>query len=50
MLTQNTAKANGGSSITVRYSELINPAPKDNRSAEEIVNSIVNGMGLIKEE
>ena len=40
ILTENTANAFGGKSMSMSYEELINPKPVDNRSADEIIDGI----------
>ena len=44
ILTENTANAFGGKSMSMSYEELINPKPVDNRSAEEIIEDIKKKM------
>lgn len=39
-LTENTAKAHGGSYLKVRYSELIEPIKEETRTADEIVEDL----------
>lgn len=44
ILTENTANAFGGKSMSMSYEELINPKTVDNRSAEEIIEDIKKKM------
>ena len=44
--TENTAKLSVGSYIGLEYSEIINPKPKDNRTAEEIVMDVIAKAGI----
>jgi hypothetical protein len=44
---ENTAKSGGGSYITQRYVDMIEPRPEDNRSAEEIAADVIARSGLI---
>ncbi len=39
-ISENTAKYGGGSYVRVRFADIINPTPEDNRSSEEIVDHI----------
>ena len=46
-IAENTAKSVGGSYITVKLSEILDPKPREERSAEEIIDTIkekVNNM------
>ena len=38
IIAENTAKANGGSYLTARYAELIEPKKEETRTAVEIIN------------
>ena len=40
ILTENTANALGGKTMSISYDDLINPKPVDNRSADEIIDGI----------
>lgn len=40
MITENTARFGGGSYMQLKYSELIEPKPQDNRTADEIIQGI----------
>ena len=44
ILTENTANAFGGKSMSMSYEEFIKPKPVDNRSAEEIIEDIKKKM------
>lgn len=44
IITENTAKANGGSYLTGRYAELIEPKKEETRTAEEIINDLKEKM------
>ena len=44
ILTENTANALGGKTMSISYDDLINPKPVDNRSAEEIIEDIKKKM------
>ena len=46
MATENTAKMSQGSYTAVKFYDIINPKPKDERSGEEIVAEIINKAGL----
>ena len=45
-LTENTAKISGGSYINAKFSDIINPKPKDNRTGAEIAAEIIKKAGL----
>lgn len=40
ILTENTANALGGKTMSISYDDLIDPKPRDSRSAEEIIEGI----------
>ena len=46
IITENTAKMGGGSYITAKFSDIINPKPVDNRAGEEIAADIINRAGI----
>ena len=41
IISENTAKMGGGSYITAKFSDIINPKPVDNRTGEEIAADII---------
>ena len=46
IISENTAKMGGGSYITAKSSDLINPKPADNRTGEEIAADIIKRAGI----
>ena len=46
IITENTAKMCGGSYMKVKFSEIINPKPIDNRAGEEIAADIIKRAGI----
>ena len=46
IITENTAKMGGGSYITAKLSDIINPKPVDNRAGEEIAADIIKRAGI----
>lgn len=40
IISENTAKASGGSYIQVKLSDILDPKPVDNRTANEIIDGI----------
>ena len=46
IVSENTAKMGGGSYITARFSDIINPKPVDNRNGEEIAADIIKRAGI----
>ena len=40
VITENTAKSGGGSYMQIKYYDIINPKPVDNRTAEDIISGI----------
>lgn len=46
VLTENTAKYAGGNAITAKYTDMVNPKPKDTRSGEEIAADVIKKCGL----
>ena len=46
IISENTAKIGGGSSITAKFSDIINPKPVDNRTGEEIAADIIKRAGI----
>ena len=41
IITENTAKMGGGSYITAKFTDIIDPKPVDNRAGEEIAADII---------
>ena len=46
VITENTAKMSGGSYISAKLSDIINPKPVDNRNGEEIAADIIKRAGI----
>ena len=46
ILSENTAKVGGGSYITAKFSDIINPKPVEKRTGEEIAADIINRAGI----
>ena len=46
IISENTAKMGGGSYFTVKFSDIINPMPVDNRTGEEIAADIIKLAGI----
>ena len=46
LLSENTAKAGGGSYINARWWEMTHPVPADTRTAEQIAADIIRRAGL----
>ena len=46
IISENTAKMGGGSYITAKFADIINPKPADNRSGEEIAADIIKLAGI----
>ena len=46
MVTENTAKMSGGSYISAKFADIINPKPVDNRTGEEIAADIIKRAGI----
>ena len=46
MATENTAKMSGGSYISAKLADIINPKPVDNRNGEEIAADIIKRAGI----
>lgn len=40
IITENTAKAHGGSYLQARYSELIEPIKEEKRTADEVIENL----------
>ena len=47
IITENTAKMGGGSYITAKLADIINPKQTDNRTGEEITADIIQRCGLV---
>ena len=47
IITENTAKIGGGSYITAKLADIINPKQTDNRTGEEITADIIQRCGLV---
>ena len=48
MITENTAKQCGGSYISVKLTDILNPKPADNRTSEEVISGIKNKIDKMK--
>ena len=50
MITENTAKmsSGGGSYISVKLTDILNPKPADNRTSEEVISGIKNKIDKMK--
>ena len=46
IISENTAKIVGGSYITAKFADIINPKPVDNRTGEEIAADIIKRAGI----
>ena len=46
IITENTAKMVGGSYITAKLADILNPKPVDNRTGEEIAADIIRRAGI----
>ena len=46
IISENTAKMGGGSYITAKFVDIINPKPIDNRTGEEITADIIKRAGI----
>ena len=46
IISENTAKMGGGSYITAKFPDIINPKPVDNRTGEEIAADIIKMAGI----
>ena len=46
IISENTAKMSGGSYITAKFADIINPKPADNRTGEEIAADIIKRAGI----
>ena len=46
IISENTAKMSGGSYITTKFADIINPKPVDNRTGEEIAADIIKQAGI----
>ena len=46
IISKNTAKMGGGEFVERKFSDIINPKPKDERSGEEIVADIIERAGI----
>lgn len=44
-ISQNTANSAGGKAIGIRYYDIVNPKPKETRTAEEIIDHIKEKLG-----
>ena len=46
IISENTAKMGGGSYITAKLADIINPKPVENRTGEEIAADIIKRAGI----
>jgi hypothetical protein len=47
IITENTAKMGGGSYMTAKLNDILNPKPIETRTSEEIINKMKNKMQKI---
>lgn len=47
VVTENTAKYAGGSYVTTKFTDIINPAPIDTRTGGEVAADIIKRAGLV---
>lgn len=48
MITENTAKQCGGSYISAKLTDILNPKPVDNRTSEDIIGGIKDKIDKMK--
>ena len=46
IISENTAKVCGGSYITAKFADIINPKPVDNRTGDEVAADIIKLAGI----
>ena len=46
IISENTSKMGGGSYITAKFADIINPKPVDDRTGEEIAADIIKRAGI----
>ena len=46
IISENTAKMGGGSYITAKFADIINPKPIEKRTGEEIAADIIKRAGI----
>ena len=46
IISENTAKMGGGSYITAKFADIINPKPVEKRTGEEIAADIIKRAGI----
>ena len=46
IISENAAKMCGGSYMTAKFADIINPKPVDNRTGEEIAADIIKRAGI----
>ena len=46
VITENTAKTSGGSYITAKLSDIVNPKPVEKRTGEEIAVDVIKRAGI----
>jgi hypothetical protein len=46
IISENTAKMGGGSYITAKFDDIVNPKPVDDRTGEEIAADIIKLAGI----
>ena len=46
IISENTAKVGGGSYITAKFADIINPKPVEKRTGEEIAADIIKRAGI----
>nr|DAI29740.1 MAG TPA: hypothetical protein [Caudoviricetes sp.] len=44
IIAENIANIGGGKTMSARYTDIINPKPVDDRTADEIISSIKNKL------
>ena len=46
MISENAASGGGGSYMAVKFEDIVNPKPVDNRTVEEIAADIIKQAGI----
>ena len=46
IISENTAKVGGGSYITAKFADIINPKPDEKRTGEELAADIIKRAGI----
>jgi len=48
MVSESTARFAGGPYITAKWADIVNPQPEETRTAEEVIDHVLQGLRGVK--